>query len=193
VPQVIGAGSPLRDQLWQQSWGAEAVAWLGDRTAQAAYAECNRADWLLWLFARTAGAAGCPTKEDVLLTLCACAEVTKPWWPAGDSCRHTLAAIRTCVRDNTIREMSAVAMAALDTAFDYPNTQGLEVFGALTVACAAFEASNTLCRGAGAYLVARHAIALTHPSNTPGVAYSILPSEHAELCQLIRERLCRCC
>lgn len=42
----------LVDQLRDLGACSDAIAWVGDRDLAAAWAECQRGDWMLWLAAR---------------------------------------------------------------------------------------------------------------------------------------------
>ena len=57
----------------------ESIAWVGDRTIEQAYAECERGDWLLWI----AGAIGVDQKL-LVISACACARSVLHHAPTGD-------------------------------------------------------------------------------------------------------------
>ncbi len=62
----------------------ELIVWVGERNLAAAWGECERADWMLWLCGRMAGKAGWPTKQQVVLAACACARLALRFVPAGE-------------------------------------------------------------------------------------------------------------
>jgi len=56
----------------------EAVEWVGDRDLQTAWKDCERGDWMLWLCAKKQGERGWPTRQQIVLVACECAELTLP-------------------------------------------------------------------------------------------------------------------
>ena len=60
----------------------EAVKWVGDRTLKQAWDDCERGDWMLWLCAKMEGEAGWPDKNQVVRTICACAQTIMHFWTA---------------------------------------------------------------------------------------------------------------
>jgi hypothetical protein len=97
---------------------ADVRRWARGRTLAAAWAECRRADWMLWLAGRMAGEPGWPTIEEVVLAAAACAETALPF--AGrlrPVCEDALAAARRWARgDATPEELRVAADTAADTA-----------------------------------------------------------------------------
>jgi len=84
---------------------------------ETAWAECPRADWLLWYAARKVGIEGGPTHQQVVLAACACARTSLRFVPAGEV--RPLQAIETaegwCRGEATIDDVREAARAA-DTA-----------------------------------------------------------------------------
>ena len=68
----------LRDRLVKMGACKEAVAWVGNRDITAAWAECERADWMLWLADRVMA------RKPVVLAACACARTALQYVPAGE-------------------------------------------------------------------------------------------------------------
>src|SRR5690349_8106487 len=64
----------LSDALAEIDACDEAIAWVGDRDLKAAWAECERPDWMLWLCGRMAGKPGWPTRQQIVLIACDIAE-----------------------------------------------------------------------------------------------------------------------
>ena len=59
----------------------EAVEWAkesGHKTLAAAWAECPRGDWMLWLAGRVAGKPGSDSRRPLVLAACECARLTLP-------------------------------------------------------------------------------------------------------------------
>jgi len=68
----------LRDRLVKMGACKEVVAWVGNRDITAAWAECERADWMLWLADRVMA------RKPVVLAACACARTALQYVPAGE-------------------------------------------------------------------------------------------------------------
>ena len=87
----------------------EARIWAGERTAQQAWDECDRADWLLW-WAATEGV----DRKVIVRTACACARLALRFVPTTE--KRPLEAIETAERwcDGlaTIDEVMAAGAAA---------------------------------------------------------------------------------
>ena len=99
----------LRDRLVKMGACEDAVAWVGDRDITAAWAECDRADWMLWLAGRVVA------RPLVVLAACACARTALRYVLAGED--RPRVAIETAERwargEATIAEVrSAYAVAA---------------------------------------------------------------------------------
>jgi hypothetical protein len=95
------------------------LEWVGDRTLSEAWAECERADWLIWLCGRMMGRPGWPGVTDVLRAACACVRTGLKYLPPHES--RPLRAIRA-VEDwldgraniDAVRAARADALAASD-------------------------------------------------------------------------------
>jgi len=59
----------------------EASRWIQDNgyNLQQAWANCNRADWMIWLLARKAGELGWPSKPEVIKLVCKLARKSLPF------------------------------------------------------------------------------------------------------------------
>ena len=89
--------------------GPEAIEWYADREGEAAWRDCARGDWMLWIAARL--------KVDRRLLVeaaCDCAELALVYIPAGeDRPRLALETARRWARgDATVTELRAAAQAA---------------------------------------------------------------------------------
>ena len=58
--------------------------WVGDRSLSAAWKDCQRADWMLWLVGRMAGKDGWPTLQQVVSAACDCAETALKFVSEGE-------------------------------------------------------------------------------------------------------------
>ena len=92
----------------------ETRTWAAERTAQQAWDECERADWLMWWLAKS----GMELKQLVLIA-CRCARTALQYVPAGE--HRPLQAIETaeawCNGLATLAEVSAAAAAAAYAAY----------------------------------------------------------------------------
>ena len=58
--------------------------WAKGKSLQSAWKTCKRGDWLLWLSGHMAGKPGWPTRNEVVLAACDCAETALQYVKAGD-------------------------------------------------------------------------------------------------------------
>ena len=70
----------LKDKLIKIGACSEAVYWVGDRDIKTAWAECERADWMLW-YAEHTGV----DQKLIVLAACACARIALKHVPTGES------------------------------------------------------------------------------------------------------------
>lgn len=99
----------------------EAVLWVGDRTLAEAWDECERLDWMLWLCGRMVGNDGWPTRQQVILAACACAEtVLHLVKPGEDRPRIAIETARAWVDGKAtieqVRRAAAASSAAASSA-----------------------------------------------------------------------------
>src|ERR1035437_9584353 len=57
---------------------AEGIAWIKGKSLAEFWKTCDRADWMLWIVGRMAGEKGWPTRQDIVLAACLCAETALP-------------------------------------------------------------------------------------------------------------------
>jgi len=57
---------------------SEAVQWRGKRDLKTTWAECERGDWMLWLCGKMADKKGWPTRQQIVIAACDCAELSLP-------------------------------------------------------------------------------------------------------------------
>ena len=87
----------------------DACGWAGDRTAQQAWDECERADWLLWWAARTS----LNSHQAIVRAACSCARRALIYVPAGeDRSRLAIEAAERWADDPTETNRLAAAAAA---------------------------------------------------------------------------------
>jgi hypothetical protein len=98
----------------------EAIGWVGDRDLPAAWQECERADWILWLCGRMQGTDGWPTKKEIVLAACDCAEsvlaIFEKKYPQDDRPRRAIATARAWAEGKASREEMRSAAYAADAA-----------------------------------------------------------------------------
>ena len=138
----------LRDRLVKMGACEDAVAWVGDRDITAAWAECDRADWMLWLAGRVVA------RKTVVLAACACARTALRYVLAGED--RPRVAIETAERwargEATIAEVrSAAAAAAAYAADDAAYAAAYAADAAAYAADAAAYAAADAAAAAAAY------------------------------------------
>ena len=60
------------------------VEWAHGKTLHVVWKTCQRGDWLLWLARIMADKRGWPTRKQIVLAACACAETALKYVPKGE-------------------------------------------------------------------------------------------------------------
>ena len=98
----------------------EASAWSKGKSLSAAWKDSKRGDWMLWLCGRMADKPGWPTRKEVVLAACDCAELALKHVPAGeDRPRKCIETVRawaagTATLDDVLTARRAAAANAAD-------------------------------------------------------------------------------
>jgi hypothetical protein len=96
---------------------SEARDWAKGKSFAQVWRTCKRGDWLLWLIGKQADKAGWPTRKQVVLAACACAETALKYVPKGeDRPRKAIETARKWARGKAtlgeVRDAAAAASAA---------------------------------------------------------------------------------
>lgn len=94
----------------------EAIKWVGKRTLTQIIADCDRADWLMWLYMRMAGTPGWSSPRDVVSLLLVyvpeCELPVTRRWVAGEDVslndateEYVSAGLGDLIPPHTIREL----------------------------------------------------------------------------------------
>jgi hypothetical protein len=97
----------------------EAIYWLGTKTFSEAWDSCERADWMLWLCTKMQDKHGWPTRQEIVLVACVCAETVLPIfekkYPNDDRPRKVIETARLWAQGKaTMKEVRSAANAAAD-------------------------------------------------------------------------------
>ena len=98
----------------------KASAWSKGKSLSAAWKDSKRGDWMLWLCGRMADKPGWPTRKEVVLAACDCAELALKHVPAGeDRPRKCIETVRawaagTATLDDVLTARRAAAAYAAD-------------------------------------------------------------------------------
>jgi hypothetical protein len=146
---------------------SEAVGWAEGKSLAEVWTQCERADWMLWLCGKMAGEKGWPTRQEVVLVACFCAEGALPLfekkYPDDARPRKAIEAARAWARGSgDIEELNK----ARRNAYAY---------------AAAAAAADAYAAAAAAYAAAYAAYAAAY-------AVGARKSAHSQMCALIRER-----
>jgi len=96
----------------------EARDWARGKSLVEVWQQCERGDWLLWLCARMAGEVGWPTRNDVTLAACDCAETALRYVkPGEDRPRLAIECARRLVAGLATREEAYAAADAADAVY----------------------------------------------------------------------------
>jgi len=101
---------------------SEAVKWTNGKELAEAWANCERADWMLWLVGHMAGQEGWPTLQQIVLVACRFAEDALPIfekkYPDDERPRQAIEVTRLwCEGKATIKEVRKVRSAAYASAY----------------------------------------------------------------------------
>ena len=155
----------------------EAVAWVADRDLTTAWRECERADWMVWLCGKMLGKTGWPTRQQIVLAACACAETSLRFVATGD------------------RRPAQAIEVARDWARG--NATLSQVLTATDAATAAYIAASYAARAAAAAAsYAATTITTTNPANAASCAAAAAASTYAfrgkareEMADIVRKML----
>ena len=75
----------LNQLLVKLSACGEAVHWAESKSLKQVWKTCQRADWMLWICGYMAGKKGWPTRKQVVLAACDCAETALKFVPKGEN------------------------------------------------------------------------------------------------------------
>ena len=110
---------------WLASLNAcgEAVRWASDRDLLTAWRDCERAEWMLWLCSKNCDTPGWPTRQQLVLAACACAETVLRFVRVGENRpRKAIETARRWARGEAgvtlqdVRNADASAASAADAA-----------------------------------------------------------------------------
>ena len=107
----------LLKQLRKLEACAEAVEWVGKRDLATAWAECERADWLLWLAGNMAGELRWPSRKEVILTAIECGRTSLRYAGKGRKQLEEVYEVATCCVNDPSPENRAAARTAAEAAW----------------------------------------------------------------------------
>ena len=109
----------FQDLLDDLSACAEAVKWARDKDLHTVWTTCERGDWLLWLCGKMVDKPGWPTRVQLVLAACSCAETSLKYVPLGeDRPRVAIETARKWVYGKaTIEEVRQAASSATNAAY----------------------------------------------------------------------------
>ena len=119
---------------------SSAVEWAHGKTLHVVWNTCNHGDWLLWLAGKMADKKGWPTRKQLVLAACACAEQALKYVPKSEERpKKAIQIARAWARGKaTIEEVRNAASAA----YAAP--------AACSAACSAASAASAACSAADA-------------------------------------------
>ncbi len=133
----------------------EAIEWArGYDTPGAAWAACERGDWMLWLYGRLAGPPWSDSRKPLVLACCECARLSLKYVPAGeDRPRVCIETVERWTRGDATREdvCAAAAYASAAAAAAYAAAYASAAAAYASAAAAAAYASADAAAYASAY------------------------------------------
>ena len=96
---------------------SEAVVWAKEKSLAEVWAICERGDWMLWLCGKMCGKKGWPTRQEIVLVACDCADIVLPIfekeYPNEKRPRTAIETARKWANgEATLKEVSIAAAAA---------------------------------------------------------------------------------
>ena len=125
---------------------SEAREWASGKSLAAVWKTCKRGDWLLWLCGKMADKPNWPTRKEVVLAACDCAELSLKHVPPGEERpRKCLETVRAWAAGNaTIHEVRTARAAAY--AATYAATDAADAAAASAAYAAAYAADAAYAR-----------------------------------------------
>ena len=170
----------------------EALEWIEENSLndpQAAWDMCPHARWLIWAVELHLNKPGWPTRQDLVLAACDCAEVSLHLVSAGED-RPRIAidtARRWAVGEATLEDCRGVSLDAADVVFDATRFAGCIAARAVSLSRAASAV------GSAAYHAAFAAIATYHAANAVADAIEQSGGDEqkalADMSDIVRKRL----
>ena len=131
----------------------EAVDWAKGREWPVAWQECERGDWMLWLAGAMQGKSRWPTRQQIVLVACDCAELVLPIfekkYPTDKRVRECIETTRKWANGEAAIEdvhkaraaAYAAAYAAADAAYAAADAAAYAAYAAYAAAYAAADAA----------------------------------------------------
>ena len=153
----------------------DAKTWAKGKDLHTIWTTCDRGDWLLWIAGKMADKDGWPTRKQLVLAACACAETALKYVrPGQDQPRKAIETARAWVRgEASIEDVRRSAYAAADAAAYAANAADAAAYAAnaadapdavavASAASAAYAASAAAAYDAAAYAASAAAAAAAY-------------------------------
>ena len=124
----------------------EAVDWAKGREWPVAWQECERGDWMLWLAGAMQGKSRWPTRQQIVLVACDCAELVLPIfekkYPTDKRVRECIETTRKWANgEAAIEDVHKARAAAYAAAYTYAASYAAADAAADAAAYAAYAAA----------------------------------------------------
>jgi len=169
---------------------SDAIDYVGSKSPSEAWAKCQRADWMLWLCGKMTGHPTWPSRKEVAIAACACAETALQFVPKNE--KRPAIAIETARKwahgeattqearnaDNDAQaavyaDNDAANSAAIAAAYVAAYAAADVIYPTYTVATAAVISAANAAIISGAYIDAYVAAAAMYP------AYAVIAAADA--------------
>jgi hypothetical protein len=188
----------------------EATTWAKGKSLRGAWRDCGRGDWMLWLCGRMVGKPGWPSRRDVVLAACDCAELALEHVEDQERSRKCIETIRAWTEgEATIEEVriagrtaSYATYAAYDDAYAAYDDAAYAAYDAYAAASAAADAAYAAADAAYAAYAAYAAASAAYDAYAAyaaadaaadaayaGIAKRIRAKTLAKCAELIRKRI----
>ena len=163
---------------------SDARDWAKGKDLHEVWITCERADWLLWLAGRMAGEPGWPTRQQIVLAACACAETALKFVkPGEDRPRQAIETARAWARGEA--NIEDVRLARADAAYAAAAAADADAVDAAYAADSAAAAADAAAAAADDAADAAYAAAAA----ADAAAAAARAKARAECLALIRREL----
>jgi hypothetical protein len=168
---------------------SEAQKWANGKSLAVVWKTCKRGDWLLWLCGKMADKPNWPTRKEVVLAACDCAELALKHVPEGeDRPRKCLETVRAWAAGNaTIEEVRIARRAAYAAYAAYAADAA--AYADAAAAYAAYADADAAAYAASASADADAAAAYAASASASADAAAARTKTLAKCAVLVRKRL----
>ena len=170
----------------------QAREWAKGKSLQSAWKTCKRGDWLLWLSGHMADKPGWPTRNEVVLAACDCAETALRYVKAGDDGpRKCIATVRAWADGKaSLYDVGTARRAAAASAASYTSYTSADAAADAAASYAAAAAADAAAASYASYAAdAAAAASAADAAAAASAADAARTKTRAKCAVIVRKRL----